>query len=39
MWAAGFNPMSWAVLVARAERMPPAQKNTNFLSSPKMGLK
>ena len=39
MWATGLSPMSCAVLAASAERRPPAQKNTNFLSSPKIGLK
>ena len=38
MWATGFSPMSCAVLAASAERRPPAQKNTNFLSSPNRSL-
>ena len=38
MCATGFSPMSWAVLAAKAERKPPAQKNTNFLSSPNLAL-
>ena len=38
MWATGFRPMSCAVLAASAERRPPAQKNTNFLSSPNFSL-
>ena len=39
MWATGLRPMSCATLVASTERMPPAQKNTNFLSWPKTSLK
>ena len=38
-WATGLSPMSCAVLAASAERRPPAQKNTNLLSSAKIGLK
>ena len=36
--ATGFSPMRLAVAAASAERQPPAQKNTNFLSSAKTGL-
>jgi hypothetical protein len=38
MWTTGFNPMRCAVWAASAERAPPAQKNTNFLSAANTGL-
>src|SRR5690242_15080747 len=38
IWATGLSPMWWAVCAARAERSPPAQKNTNVLSAAKTGL-
>src|SRR4029453_8759323 len=36
--ATGLRPMCCAVCAASAERKPPAQKNTNFLSWANMGL-
>ena len=38
MWATGASPMFCAACVASAERMPPAQKKTNFLPLAKKGL-
>ena len=38
MWATGVSPMVCAACVASAERMPPAQKKTNFLPLAKKGL-
>ena len=35
IWATGLRPMRCAICAASAERMPPAQKKTNFLSSRK----
>src|SRR3954464_14029371 len=39
IWATGFSPLRAAICAASAERKPPAQKNTNFLSCPNTGLK
>src|SRR5215204_4223069 len=38
IWETGFSPMRCAVCVASAERRPPAQKKTYFLSWAKAGL-
>ena len=38
MWATGLSPMFCAACVASAERIPPAQKKTNFLPLAKKGL-
>src|SRR5436309_3292998 len=38
MCATGLSPIRCAVCAASAERQPPAQKNTNFLSSANCGL-